>query len=313
MSPSIPYLIPPERPLPGTSSELGAEGTRAALVGVPFDFGVHLVGGRVGAKQGPAAFREYLAEHLGKPPVGLLDLGMVEVVENQDVAQPPSAGKVETTHDRVTNIVATLIRQGVVPILIGGGHDITYAGVAALAAATEGPIGGINLDAHLDVRPVVDGRISSGTPFRRILENLSDRIAGRNFVEIGIQPGCRPDHRKFLERLGAKIHFIDEVNQKGLASVIGGALKTACRDTSAAFLSVDIDSISERYAPGCSAPCKAGLHPEDVAAAVRLAAAMPALRYFDIMEINPVHDVDGKTLATATAVFRAILEGLAKR
>ena len=304
MLPSIPYLIPPERPLPGTSSELGAEGTRAALVGVPFDFGVHLVGGRVGAKQGPAAFREYLAAHLGEPPVVLLDLGMVEVVEND----------VEATHDRVTNVVATLIRQGVVPILIGGGHDITYAGVAALAAATEGPIGGINIDAHLDVRPVVDGRISSGTPFRRILENLSDRIAGRNFVEIGIQPGHQPDHREFLERLGAKIHFIDEVNQKGLASVMSGSLETACRDTSAAFLSVDIDSISERYAPGCSAPCKAaGLHPEDVAAAVRLAAAMPTLRYFDIMEINPTHDVDGKTLATAAAVFRAILEGLAKR
>jgi hypothetical protein len=31
------------------------------------------------------------------------------------------------------------------------------------------------------------------------------------------------------------------------------------------------------------------------------------------MEINPVHDVDGTTLATATAVFRAILAGLAKR
>ena len=42
-------------------------------------------------------------------------------------------------------------------------------------------IGLVNIDAHLDVREIINGRITSGTPFRRLLEN--GIIKGENFVE----------------------------------------------------------------------------------------------------------------------------------
>ncbi|MHA1463306.1 MAG: arginase family protein, partial [Candidatus Heimdallarchaeota archaeon] len=59
-------------------------------------------------------------------------------------------------------------------------------------------IGLINIDAHLDVREVINGKITSGTPFRRVLDN--GIVKGENFVEIGIRDFTNArKYRHYLE------------------------------------------------------------------------------------------------------------------
>ena len=46
-------------------------------------------------------------------------------------------------------------------------------------AAAAMPVGIVNIDAHLDVRPCLDGRGNSGTPFRQAMEHPSPRCRDR--------------------------------------------------------------------------------------------------------------------------------------
>lgn len=67
---------------------------------------------------------------------------------------------------------------GSVPFVIGGGNDQSYPNVSALMAACcqgSSSIGVVNVDAHLDVRPLKQGKVHSGSPFRLMLEDGEQR------------------------------------------------------------------------------------------------------------------------------------------
>ena len=72
----------------------------------------------------------------------------------------------EATHRRVTAATTALLDAGLFPIAIGGGHDLTFPFVRAIAAEHSG-LAGVYFDAHLDVRETR----GSGMPFRRLVED----------------------------------------------------------------------------------------------------------------------------------------------
>lgn len=56
----------------------------------------------------------------------------------------------------------------------------------------------VNIDAHLDVRPLKEGKTHSGSPFRQLLED--GRLSGKNFVEFAAQGNqCSATHVKYVE------------------------------------------------------------------------------------------------------------------
>lgn len=59
-------------------------------------------------------------------------------------------------------------------------------------------VGIVNIDAHLDVRPLKDGKTHSGSPFRQLLED--PRFSGKNFVEFAAQGNqCSADHVAYVQ------------------------------------------------------------------------------------------------------------------
>ena len=91
-------------------------------------------------------------------------------------------------------------------------------------------IGLINIDAHLDVREIIDGRISSGTPFRRILDN--EIVRGENFVEFGIRNFANArKYREYVEDKGASIYTVDNIREIGLDDVIKETIKKITKGT----------------------------------------------------------------------------------
>lgn len=72
---------------------------------------------------------------------------------------------------------------GGIPFVIGGGNDQSYPNACGLIRAmkekqSEGKhkVGVINIDAHLDVRPLKEGKVHSGSPFRLLLENSKSNL-----------------------------------------------------------------------------------------------------------------------------------------
>lgn len=278
-----------------------------ALLGLPDETGVKLNHGRPGAAQGPSAFRAALAR-LGttydasrrRPlTVRVVDAGDVDPAHGDDEAA------LHETHDRITSAVAAIHAQGMIPVCIGGGHDLTYPSVRALAKHLGGPLGGINFDAHLDVRDSV----GSGMPFRRlIVEGFLDPT---RHVTLGVGRFTNSrEHVEWLAHQGGILINADEAMTR--ADAVTFAMNSAMRG-GAGFVSIDLDGIDSSQAPGVSSPNPMGMTAMHANQLATLAGRHPAVRHFDIMELSPPHDVDGRTAKVAAKLFLSFIAGVQER
>lgn len=309
----VPYtraaLWPEVRPgrFASTLKRESTEGCRAALLGLPDDLGVRLNAGRTGARGGPEAFRASLARfgvawdglRGNTLDVGVFDAGDVIPAEGTDEAA------LFETHRRIESAVAYLQEQDLVTLCVGGGHDLSLPSLRAVAGRAGHPLGGINLDAHLDAR----ARVGSGMAFRALIEGK--HLAPRRFVELGL--GRFSNDRADLEWLrgeGATLLFADALLERGLD--VEGVLAAACQGGTA-FLSIDLDGLDQSAAPGVSAPNPLGVSVHDAVRLAEAAGARPEIRHFDLMELNPLYDVDARTARTASLLLSCFVAGLAER
>ncbi len=280
------------------------------LVGMPFDHGVILNQGRPGAAEGPTAFRKallrlvttYDGEHqVDFDHLRLADAGDMEVVP-EDVA---------ASHERLTAVVEAVLAQDAISVVIGGGHDATFATVRALQQRWPS-CGGINVDAHLDMRPVEDGRIGSGTPYRRILEEL--QVPGESLVEFGLQGYANSRaHLEYAGQQGVRCHTAGKLAEDGWRATWERELTRLAGRCEALFVSVDLDVFPAAFAPGVSAPGVAGPSPETVRTMAFQAGRNPKVQLFELMELNPKYDIDERTARLAAALLAAFLAGVAAR
>ena len=318
---NLPHTIPPAWPDATPSDrvavllrEHGLESARVALLGLPDDLGVRLNGGRPGAAEGPAAIRDALARygvgydaetgrHFGET---VADAGNVRPA-SPDELDGDAERALDETHRRVRETARALHDAGKVVLAIGGGHDLTLPTVRALSERLGEPVGGVNLDAHLDVRETV----GSGMPFRRLIEG--GWLAADGFAEFGIGRFTAVGaHHEWLAERGASIVPIDRARaagEEGAASV----LERAVVGRSGAFVSIDLDGIDSIAAPGVSAVNVDGLPP---ATAIRVAEAAgrdPRVRHFDVMELCPARDVDCRTARLAAHLVLTFLAAFEER
>lgn len=283
-------------------------GCRIALLGLADDTGVSLNNGRVGARLGPTAFRAALASY------GVANTSFPRVFDAGDVI----VGRdIHETHDCVTSAVEAILNMGLFPIGIGGGHDLTFPFVRAVAGhvarQTDSPssrqarakatrMAGIYLDAHLDVR----AEVGSGMPFRRLVEDCG--VA--SLTCIGADPFANSaDHVKWFTSHGGTVRNVRDAEGETHSDAEPACFHAA----SPLFVSIDLDCLNVAHAPGVSAINPAGLSPHTVALYAFQAGRSQNVRCFDIMELNPTYDIDNRTARLAAHLFLQFLRGFAER
>lgn len=77
--------------------------------------------------------------------------------------------------------------RGIVPLIFGGDHSITWPAATAVADVVGyGNVGIVHFDAHADTADIIDGNLAShGTPMRRLIE--SGAVPGDRFVQVGLR------------------------------------------------------------------------------------------------------------------------------
>ncbi|MBW3582355.1 MAG: agmatinase family protein [Euryarchaeota archaeon] len=295
----------------GAATRRAAAARPVSIFGVPFD---GAVGGRKGAAEGPAAIREafrYFSSFDATSDTQLLGL---DLVDHGDVEVVPDDTR--TTHDRAADVVEAVVRSGRVPVALGGDHSLTYAHVAGLARATEGRIGIIVVDAHYDLRPVgPDGHVSSGTPFRRILEELKPdahgpRVRGMDLFEIGLRPFANSASLAAYAK-GQDVRTVTtrELRLRGVDAVLSEAAERL-QQVDHLWLSIDIDGVDQAHAPGCSAPTPEGLLPEELDTISRWAGSDARFAGLDLLETAPRYDPTGNTARVGALAILHALAGL---
>ncbi|MBX3750209.1 MAG: formimidoylglutamase [Opitutaceae bacterium] len=253
-----------------------------ALIGLGDDTGVKLNHGRPGAAGGPTAFRAALARYGANLP---------ELPFVYDAGDIRPGRTLDETHDRVTAAVTELLARGLFPIAIGGGHDLTFPLVRAVAARHPQPIG-IYFDAHLDVRESP----GSGMAFRKLVEDCG--VAALHLHGFRPLVNAR-EHLEWFAAHGGQLH------------PDGAAVDLPA--TGDLFVSFDLDVLDAAHAPGVSATNPAGWTVREAEAWVATCGAEPRVRCFDLMELNPTFDPSGRTARVAAHLFLTFLQGFARR
>ncbi|MEW6081025.1 MAG: agmatinase family protein [Bacillota bacterium] len=269
------------------------------ILGVPFDTGVMI---RRGCRFGPKGIREALVFSTSYEPgldvdlshgITLVDFGDVDCLHTDVLG----------THQRIETVVTEIFRLGVNPVILGGDHSITYATAKSLMNTTKGNIGLIMIDGHLDVRISHHGEVSSGTPFRRLLEVPGEPLKGKNLVELGINGWHNSRfYREYCREKGVTVIPARQVHQRGIEAVVQEALDRASEGTQAIFLSIDIDGLDFGAAPGTCAPNPGGLTSFQALEATWLIGRHPLVRGMDIVEVAPPLDVLGLTSMMAASL-----------
>ncbi|MEM0963369.1 MAG: formimidoylglutamase [Bacteroidota bacterium] len=273
--------------------------TRVAIVGFPSDEGVRRNGGRPGAADGPLAIREAL--HRMTPDAR--DPGPFSALLDQtaDLGDIDVTGDLEADQALLAERVGDLLTRGIVPIVLGGGHETAYGHFLGYVA-TERPVRALNWDAHTDVRPTDKGHGHSGSPFRQMLDHPSGLCAG--YTVAGLHPWrVAADHAEVVRRSGQVVWAEDltVTRARSLVDALDGRT----------FASFDLDALDA--APGVSALGVGGLAVPVWLAAAEACGRSPHVSSVDVVELNPMHDASGRTATLAALTVWHVLRGLAAR
>ncbi|MCS7349979.1 formimidoylglutamase [Thermoflexus sp.] len=280
-------------------------GAHVALIGIPFDTTVI---GRRGAREAPGAIRRALLRMTAFDLESGVDLaGILRLADFGDIAVVHT--DVHETHRRIAAVVAEAVRRGLRPLVLGGDHGLSYATIRGVREGLGGKlIGVIQFDAHHDLREPLEGEITSGTPFRRLLEE--GILQGRHLVQIGLLGGRNSRaYYEFARQHSLHIVPAARVHQADPGSIVQEAFEHTTSGTAGFWISFDMDVFDSAYAPGVSAPSPGGLTAFQGLTMVRQLAAHPACLGMDLMETAPPLDPDGRTVALAAAVAYRFLVG----
>lgn len=270
----------------------------AVILGFASDEGVRRNGGRVGAASGPAALRGALAS-LAAPGTGLFDGGDVVVGEDLEGGQVLLGEQ-----------VAAVLRDGGLPVVLGGGHEVAFGSYLGWGATSDpGPAGErwgiLNVDAHFDLReaPIA----TSGTPFLQAAR--AEAAAGRElrYAVVGISR-ANNTRALFATAAALDVPFLDDAASR--PGVVAAFVGEWLRGVDRVHLTLDLDALPAAVAPGVSAPAGFGVPLDAVRTAVREVAASGKLGLLEVAELNPRFDVDGRTARTAARLVDEALRSL---
>jgi len=306
--------------------------TLSFILGIPFDRAIR---GRPGAGGGPGGLRSALRTQstydidTGRSivPGMVCDLGDIEVLDD-----------VDATHERVRDILRTIRSGGstaaaipqMVPIIIGGDHSLSAPVVEGLhgspgtdpSAYTSGPstpssrpsnpprLGVINIDAHLDIRDWSPGDISSGSPFRILMDR--GVVDPSDYFVLGPQSFSNSRHYvEFARSRGVTIVSLAALRQEGMRDSALRIMAELSSRVDIIHLSMDLDCLSASSFPGVSAPTVDGFTPgelRDLSTSLIQGGQVVSL---DMMELSPSHDPTDTSSRTAAWLLAHILHTLA--
>ena len=296
------------------------------IIGVPIDLGAD----RRGVDMGPSAIRY---AHLQKK---LEDLGYT--VNDEGNVEVPIAEMCSITNSklkyvdciipmsrRVSGAVSTSIQTGNFPLVIGGDHSLSIGSVRG--AARNRKLGVIWLDAHADfntAETTPSGNIHGMS--LAILCGLGDKslvqlwdepvpvIDPKNIAIIGARDLDEGEKRN-LRDAGAMVMGMEQIDRYGMVACLEKAIERVSRDVDGIYLSLDLDSLDPEHAPGVGTPVPAGLTQREAHLACEMIGETGKLIGMDIVEVNPILDIQNRTALLAadfalSALGRRIWNGI---
>jgi agmatinase len=269
-------------------------GSKAAILGVPFDCGTHAV--RIGSRLGPNAIREQSAlVRPYEPPLqdfnplerlNLVDCGNVRVIP----------GNIDASYPAIEAAVWSIVDAGAVPVTMGGDGAVTLPQLRALHRKYP-DLGLLHIDAHTDTYPT-EGYNAATTFTRAAEEGLLDTA---HSLHIGARgPVYMPEVLEHTRQHGYRLVTGGDLLARGIPSVLEEVHATL--EGRPVYLCFDMDFFDSSCAPGVCTPAWGGASAREGLALLQGLAGL-RLVTCDVNTVSPPHDVGGMTAFLAATVM----------
>ncbi len=292
------------------------------LIGVPLDLG----GGRRGVDMGPSAVRiAGIGGRLSALGHRVHDEGDI-VTPTPETRQPGDPKKryiqeIQAVCESLYAQVLDTLVQEAFPIVIGGDHSLAAGSVAASAAfarRSDKPLGLIWVDAHADMN--TPATTSSGNVHGMPLAALLGEDPRELALVGGFEPKVLPAHtvlvgvrnlddreKDEVRAAGVHVFTMKDIDRLGAAAVVEQAIRIAGADTAGIHLSFDLDVCDPAIAPGVGTPVRGGLDYREAHMAMEMFADSRRVIALDLVEVNPVLDVQNTTAILAAELAASAL------
>ena len=245
-----------------------------------------------GCAAAPDAVRKYLYRLFrGDYQIKIADLGNIK-----------QGNTIDDTYFAVRSVVHELLKKNIIPIVVGGSQDLTYASYLAYESIEE-TINLVSVDSSFDIG-TIENEFNSQTWVGRIILH-------------------QPNHLFNYSNLGYQTYFVDP-DQVGLMSKLFfdahrlGQVRSAIEQTepvvrNADLVSFDISCIRHSDAPGCGNTSPNGFYGEEACQIARYAGMSDKLSAVGFYEFNPAFDKKGHTAHLVAQMIWCFVDGYCNR
>ncbi|HEU5374455.1 MAG TPA: arginase [Ktedonobacteraceae bacterium] len=294
---------------------------RIRVIGVPMDLGADRRGVDIGASAIRYAGLNDQLRHLGYE---VNDIGNIIVPqpESQPTGDPhlKYLEPIVQVSENLANAVTAALQDEEFPLILGGDHSIALGSITGVARVHR-DIGVIWVDAHADFNTHettpsgnIHGMILSalaglGHPRLTGVGGWSPKINKQTIVIVGARD-LDLEEQDLLRLQKIHVFTMTDIDQRGMSQVMQEAITIASAASHGIHLSLDMDSLDPREAPGVGTPVRGGLTYREAHLAMEVIANSGRLISMDAVEVNPILDREN---ATAHLAVELILSALGKK
>ncbi|MCR4964471.1 MAG: formimidoylglutamase [Bacteroidales bacterium] len=272
----------PEEPLNISDAEL-------AIIGVPEGRNSYM---NVDCSLGPDEIRRslYILYRWNKS-VRIIDMGNLKVGNNPD-----------DTYAILSDIIADMLINNVIPIILGGGNDLAFANYKAYEKL-ERVVNLVAVDPRFDLG-AEDQQIRSDAYLNKIILQQPNFLM--NYANIGYQSYMNsPANTKLMDDLLFEVYRVGTM-RKNLEEV-----EPLVRN--ADMMSIDISAVRRPDAPGCPHASSNGFYGEEICQIAKYAGVSDKLTSFGIFEFDPTLDFNNQTAQLIGHIIWYFVEGYLHR
>ena len=194
----------------------------------------------------------------------------------------------------VYTIVGDVIRDGKLPVLLGGEHTISIGAVRTCKDKYP-ELSVLQIDAHADLRDVYDdSKYSHACVMKRIGEITP-------YVGIGIRSVGPEEIKEFkIKRENGEIFTPDDFRD------LGGLNEIIEKLTSDVYITIDADGFDPSIIPGVGTPEPEGLNYEEILELLKAIARERNIIGFDFVELRPLRGEVRSEFAAAKLIYKML-------
>lgn len=131
---------------------------------------------------------------------------------------------------------------------------------------------------------------------------VQKKILEENTVIIGARE-LDPEEGEALRNSKITVFTMSDIDRMGMEEVVEQALEIANRGTEGVHISFDLDVIDPGEAPGVGTPVQGGMTYREAHLAMEMIAECQCLLSMDVVEVNPILDIQNKTAELAVGII----------